>query len=131
MRIRPDPGTAAATLLVGMFALQWLAGPGGRWPQSFTPPVNNSRALPLPGSSARAALEWCRENVTIIHDVHWATACSTHAEVQRASHAEAADDSPECTLPADRASALNAARAQAEDQCLAEAVAADPGSAAR
>jgi len=116
-----------------MFALQWLAGPRARWPQAPTPPATHSQALPLPGSSARAALEWCRENVSIIHDVHWATACAAHAETQRASHAEAADDSPDCTLPAERAATLNAARAQAEDQCLAEAVLAAPavGSAAR
>jgi hypothetical protein len=35
------------------------------------------------------------------------------------------DDSPDCTLPDDRARPLNVARAKAEQQCLDDAVAGD------
>jgi hypothetical protein len=112
MRIQDHPGTAAAFLLAGMAALQG--------PLPVAPNASAERTLPLPGTSARMALEWCRENVSIIHDVHWATACATQGE----------DDSPDCTLPDDRASILNADRAQAEDQCLADAVAGDAAGAA-
>jgi hypothetical protein len=96
------------------------------------------QVLPPPGSSARSRLDWCGEQVAMIHDVHWASACELLARERQARHAaclrekpaagceaelEPPDDSPDCTLPDRRALALNQARARAEQQCIDEAAA--------
>ena len=107
MRIRDHPDTAAAFVLLAVAVLSASWGP----PAFRTP----AQMLPPEGSSARLKLEWCRENVAIVHDVYWASACS-----RRAAEGND-DDSPDCTLPDDRALPLNAARARAEQQCLDEA----------
>jgi len=123
MRSRDHADTAAAILLMGLAVLHGLLGGGGGWPPaaSFLEPV--AKPLPSLGSSARNALEWCQANVAIIHDVHWASACSVLAEEQRGQEGAEPDDSPECTLPDDRAGPLNLARARAEQQCVDEALA--------
>ena len=116
MRIR-DHDTATAILLVGVVVLSawWIA------PPRPAPPREPAREwLPPPGSRARATLEWCRENVSIVHDVYWASTCRVVAD-EAASGMEPADDSPDCTLPDDRALLLNQARSKAEQQCLEEA----------
>lgn len=140
MRIREHPAIAAAVLLAGLASAYSLLGAGGWWPQAMTPRRDAGGPLPFPGSGARMALEWCRENVSMIHDVHWANACSTHAEQQRAlqlaclraqtsaasttacgTDVQAPDDSPDCTLPDTLAQPLNLARVRAEQACLVEA----------
>ncbi len=141
MRIHEHPDTAAALLLVGIAALHALLDRSGGWPEAGLRPPSLQRSLPAPGSSARRALEWCNANVSMIHDVYWASACVVAAEEQRrrgtacllAAASERAsergceaalqtpDDSPDCTLPEDRARPLNLARAKAEEQCLEEA----------
>jgi hypothetical protein len=144
MRIRDHPGTAAAILLGGTLVLHAMLGIGGGWPSAAKPPGKAGSALPAEGSGARLALQWCREHVTIIHDVYWAAACTVQAEAEQARRAaclqaqglaaastsspcETAlaplDDSPDCTLPDARASTLNSARAAAEQQCLVDATA--------
>jgi hypothetical protein len=146
MRIRDHPGSAAAILLTGVVVLHAMLGMGGGWLSSGTPLGKNVSALPVEGSRARVALQWCREHVTIIHDVYWAAACSVYAEQEQKRrtaclHAQGSaaastdspcegalaplDDSPDCTLPDARASTLNIARAAAEQQCLVEAAAAE------
>ena len=139
MHIREHPAIAAAVLLAGLASAYSLLGAAGWWPQALTPGGNPGKALPFSGSGARIALEWCRENVGIIHDVHWANACSTHAEQQRAlqlaclraqtsaasgvacdTDREVPDDSSDCTLPDALARPLNLARAKAEQACLVE-----------
>lgn len=147
MRIRHHPHTPAALLLGGIAALYALLGGGGGVPHG--PPYRpgaqpDQRPLPAPGTNERKSLDWCRHNVGIIHDVYWASACAVLADEQRqrraactqaaaspsgagdvACHAalEPPDDSPECTLPNERALLLNTARANAEQQCLDEALA--------
>jgi len=114
MRIRdhPDTATAFVLLAIAVLAAAWRPPlPGTTAPRSLLPPE---------GSSARVKFEWCRENVSIVHDLYWASACSRVAAEQDE------DDSPECTLPDDRAGPLNAARARAEQQCLDEATAWGP-----
>ncbi|MBC5782622.1 hypothetical protein H8N03_06670 [Ramlibacter sp. USB13] len=124
MRIRHDPATAAAILLVGVAALHGLLGSRlGPAPAAVAPAAR--QALPAAGTQARTALEWCRENVAIIHDVHWASACSA------AAAAGEAEDSTECTLPDERARPLNVARASAEQQCLDDALAGTGAAPAR
>lgn len=123
MQIRHHPATTAALLLAGMAVLHALLGGSGG--ASLLHPAAQ-RPLPAPGSHAGKTLEWCRANVSIIHDVHWASACSLVAEEQRKGNpagGEAPDDSPDCTLPDQRARPLNMARAKAEQQCLEEAAA--------
>ena len=126
MRSSDHADIAAAILLMGLAVLHGLLGGGGAWPRSasFSPPVEQQ--LPSLGSSARDTLEWCRANVVIIHDVHWASACAVLAGEQLGQGGVDPDDSPECTLPDDRAGALNGARAKAEQQCLDEALAGTP-----
>ena len=122
MHIRHNPATAAAFLLGGMAVLHVLLGGSGAT-SLLRPP---QYTLPSPSSHAGKTLEWCRANVSIIHDVYWASACSVVAEEQRKRRtegAEAPDDSPDCTLPNDRALVLNKAREKAEQQCLDEATA--------
>ena len=124
MQIRHHPATTAALLLGGMAVLHALLGGSGG--AALMHRTEQRSPLPAPGSHAAKTLEWCRSNVTIIHDVHWASACSLVAEEQRKGHTagdEAADDSPDCTLPDQRALPLNMARAKAEQQCLEEAAA--------
>jgi hypothetical protein len=140
MRIREHPAIAAAVLLAGLASAYSLLGVGDGWQQAMTSRGMTGSMNPSAGSGARIALEWCRENVSMIHDVHWANACSTHAEQQRArqlaclraqtsapgavpcdADAEAPDDSPDCTLPDALAQPLNLARARAEQACLVEA----------
>ena len=140
MHIREHPAIAAAVLLAGLASAYSLIGAGNGWLQAMTARSDGSAAPPLAGGSARVALEWCRENVGMIHDVHWANACTTHAEQQSAVQAaclhgqtsagsaspcatnlEAPDDSPDCTLPDALAGPLNLARARAEQACLVEA----------
>ena len=127
MRSPDHADTAAAILLMGLAVLHGLLGGGGAWPRGAALFAPAERQLPSLGSSARNTLEWCRVNVTIIHDVHWASACAVLAEEQRAQGNADADDSAECTLPDDRAGALNLARAQAEQQCLDDALAGEGG----
>jgi hypothetical protein len=66
------------------------------------------------------ALERCLEQVTTVHDVYWAAACMQSAERAVAQGREG-DDAPDCTLPSERAGPLNAARAEADQRCMAEA----------
>lgn len=121
MHIRLRPETAAGFLLAGMAVLHGLlGGSGGASLQQRA----DGPALPSPTSKAGKTLEWCRVNVTMIHDVHWASMCSVVAEEQRRAgrpQDESPDDSPDCTLPEERARPLNVARAKAEQQCLEEA----------
>lgn len=121
MHIRHHPSTAAALLLAGIAVLNALLGAG---PSRFLMPSNSDAGMAPPalGGNARMVLERCRENVAMIHDVHWAFACMANARDAKASGADTADDSPECTLPDDRAVGLNAARSSAENQCMAEAL---------
>ena len=122
MQIRRHPATAAVILLTGMAVFHALLGGSGG--ASLLRPVQ--RPAPSPASQAGKTLDWCRGNVTIIHDVYWASACSVVAEEQRKQPkpgGEAPDASPDCTLPDDRARLLNAARAKAEQQCVEEAAA--------
>ena len=120
MHIRHRPETQAALLLAAMLVLHVLLGGSGS--SSLLRAMQH--AVPSPGSSADKELAWCRANVSIIHDVHWASACSIVAQEQRESQSsgEPADDLPDCTLPDQRALPLNMARAKADQQCLAEAV---------
>ena len=139
MRIRDHPAIAAAILLSGLASAYSLLGSAGGWLRAVAPGSNAASESPFQGSGARVALEWCRENVGIIHDVHWANACVTHAEQQRAlqvaclrgktsapgaipcdTNLRAPDDSPDCTLPDPMAQPLNLARARAEQACLVE-----------
>jgi hypothetical protein len=130
MQIRHHPATAAAILLGSMAVLHALLGGSGG--ASLLHPAE--RPLPSPATPAGKTLEWCRGNVSIIHDVYWASACSVVAEEQRKATPapnEAPDGSPDCTLPDDRARSLNLARAKADQQCVEEAAAMaqrDPGS---
>jgi hypothetical protein len=117
MRIADHPQAAAAILLAALVAVHQLLGGAGGWPRGASLHAPVHQALPAPGSSAGKTLAWCRENVAIIHDVYWASACA-------AASGEAADNSADCTLPDDRAGALNLARAKAEQQCMEEAAAA-------
>ena len=147
MRILQHPHTPAAVLLGGIAALHAVIGGGGGVPgaPARSPPATQAATahtvqLPPAGSAARKNLDWCRHNVEIVHDVYWASACSVLADEQRsrgrdclqAAHGataqarceavlQAADGSPECTLPDDRAQLLNLARSRAEQQCFDEA----------
>lgn len=140
MRLQDHPETTAAMLLVGLAALHGLLGAAGGWPQGVLLAAPAPRPLPPVGSRARKDIDWCLENVSMIHDVYWASACAVDAQEQRARriaclgpHAgdrracetglEAPDDSTDCTLPEHRARDLNTARAKAEQQCLDEAAA--------
>ena len=120
MRIRHHPATAAAMLLAGVAALDGTPGSGGA-PVAPTVVAPVRQSLPAPGTQARSALEWCRENVATIHDLYWATACAAAADVGEA------EDSTECTLPNERARPLNAARERAEQQCVDDALAGSGG----
>ena len=137
MRFRHHPHTPAAVLLAGIAALHALLGGGGGAPwaalqRASRPPA--AQALPAPGSSERKVFDECRHNVSIVHDVYWASACTVladeHRQLRSACMAargspdlvcpallDAIDDSPECTLPDARAFALNAARTAAENRC--------------
>ena len=140
MRIRDHPETAAAILLVGLAALHALLDVAGGWPEGVLLALPVPHRLPAVGSSARKDMDWCLQNVTMVHDVYWASACAVDAEQQRARRTaclarrpaneracdtglEPPDDSSDCTLPDNRARDLNAARAKAEQQCLDEAAA--------
>ena len=144
MHLRDHPAIAAALLLACSAAHYAALDHARTWSRAAALPVPGRHVLPAPGTSARRALEWCRENVASIHDEYWASACSVVAAEQRqrrlacaespagssrpadpvcAADAPAPDDSPECTLPDERAKPLNLAREQAEDNCLAEALA--------
>jgi len=125
MRIRDHPATAAAAiLLAGLAALPGLLG-GRGWPRPASVIAPARPHLPAPGTRARERLEWCRENVAMIHDVYWAAACAAAASPANP------DDSPECTLPNERARPLNAARAKAEQKCLDDALAGVGGAPVR
>jgi hypothetical protein len=123
MQIRHHPAMTAAILLGGMAVLHaLLGGSGGASLLGAREPL----PLPSPASQAGKTLDWCRGNVSIIHDVYWASACSVVAEQQRQQlreGGETPDGSPDCTLPDDRARPLNLARAKAEQQCVEEAAA--------
>jgi hypothetical protein len=138
MRVRDRPETLAAMLLVGLAALNALIGAAGGAPRLGTPVAAAPQPLPALGSSARKDMDWCLRNVSIVHDVYWASACAVDAQQQRARRAacllahpagdascgtglEPPDDSSDCTLPDARARDLNAARARAEQQCFDEA----------
>ena len=111
MHVRLNATTSTAILLASVAAINaWNGSIGGRHDASSQPYATLS-------SNGRIVLESCRQNVTIIHDVHWAAACMGNAE----------DDSPECTLPEDRAAALNTARSAAENVCMVEATATGRG----
>ena len=104
MQIRAHSGAAAVLLLLAVAVLLAVSG-----------------SLPHRASlsgTQRAKVEWCLDNVSMIHDVHWAAACAKLAEETQG------DDSPDCTLPDDRARPLNAARGKEEQQCFDEASAA-------
>lgn len=136
MRITQHPETAAALLLVGLAVLDAGVGAWREGPAHGLAPAVSRQALPPPGSTARNRLDWCGEQVAMIHDVYWASACELVAREQQARRAaclrepsgaecEATpappDDSADCTLPELRALALNQARAKAEQQCIDEA----------
>ncbi|MEJ8837234.1 hypothetical protein [Ramlibacter sp. AN1133] len=140
MRLRNHPEITAAILLVGLAALHALLGAAGGWPQGALLAAPLPRPLPPVGSSARKDMDWCLQNVTMIHDVYWASACTVAAGEQRARRVaclahppgngrscdaglEPPDDSSDCTLPDSRARDLNAARARAEQQCFDQAAA--------
>ena len=124
MRIRDHPTTAAAILLAGTVALPGLLG-HHHWPAPTPAAAPVQQLLPAPGTRVRTALEWCRENVAIIHDVYWASACAVAAK------AGEGEDSTDCTLSYERARPLNAARAVAEERCVDEAVTSARGEAGR
>jgi hypothetical protein len=105
MHIRVVATTTAAMLLGSVVVLDTLSGA----PPAAAATEAGMAALPA-GSRGRIALDHCRQNVGMIHDVHWAAACAARAD----------DDSPDCSLPPAQADPLNAARASAEAQCLAE-----------
>ena len=138
MRLANHPQATAAVLLVGLAALHALLGAAGGGPQGALRATAAPHPLPPVGSSRRKDLDWCLQNVSIIHDVYWASACAVAAREQRARRnaclarrtgaegacameAEPPDDSTDCTLPEQRAGELNAARARAEQQCLEDA----------
>lgn len=144
MHLRDHPGTAAAILLACSAAHYAALDLMRSWPRAAALSTPVHTVLPAPGTSARRAFDWCRENVANIHDEYWASACSVVAAEQRqrrltcavplagasgppdpvcAPDASAPDDSPDCTLPDERAQPLNLARTEAEDNCLADAVA--------
>ena len=110
MRVPGRPEAAAAMLLGGIAVLHASMDLTVRRTQELA--ATAPRPLPAAGSSARKNLEWCLRNVGIVHDVYWASACV----------GQSPDDSPDCTLPDKRALPLNTARAQAEQQCLDEAL---------
>lgn len=113
MRMHLRPTTQAALLLVGLAMLNAVTT---RRPAQDTPVVAQTHGpVALLATDGRMALRRCREHVAIIHDVHWAAACMGNLP----------DDSPECTLPDERAAPLNLARAKAEERCVHEARAAD------
>ena len=145
MRTMDPSEAAAAVLLAGIAAVHALLGGTGPWPRGAALQASVPQPLPAPGSSARKAFEWCTDNVSIIHDVYWASACMVAADEQRRRRTACLeargasggrggdppcdavptppDDSPDCTLPEHLALVLNKARAKAEQQCLEEAVA--------
>lgn len=137
MRLPNRPESTAALLLAAIAVLHAFIGIATGRPHGATASAAVARALPAAGSSARKSLEWCLQNVSMVHDVYWASACASEAEARRARRAacaacddddsDAPDDSPDCTLPNARAGVLNAARARAEQQCLDEAAAASGG----
>jgi hypothetical protein len=121
MRIQQHTQAAAAILLVGVLALfARLADRPGQEPLAATAPPT----LPPPGSNARASFDSCLQNVGVIHDLYWASACSVVAAEKRRRGAfdlQDEDDSPDCMLPQERARRLNEARAAAEQECRDEA----------
>ena len=141
MHLRDHP-SAAAGILLACIAAHYAAFDHARvWPRAapLLAPVHDT--LPPAGAAARRTFEWCRENVATIHDMYWAGTCSVVAAEQRrrrlacgageastadplcAPNAPAPDDSPDCTLPDERALALNAGREKAEQKCLDDALA--------
>jgi hypothetical protein len=122
MRVLDRPERAAAMLLGGIAVLNAFMDVATGRPQRVSGAAPMARVLPVAGSTARKTMDWCLENVTMIHDVYWASACATEAKEQRAPGGEPPDDSPDCTLPEGRARVLNAARAEAEQQCVDEAL---------
>ena len=129
MRLRFNADRTAAILPMGACVLAlFVVAAAARRDTSSPPPVRSAAASLSNG--ARSVLEQCQENVWMIHDVHWAAACSANAEeeMRKRSSApsfDAPDDSPDCMLPMSRAATLNAARTAAEDMCMDEAAAAD------
>ncbi|MBK6005603.1 hypothetical protein JJB11_05815 [Ramlibacter ginsenosidimutans] len=144
MHLRDHPGTAAAILLACIAAHYAALDHARTWWRAAALPAPVRHVLPAPGTSARRAFDWCRENAANIHDEYWASACAVVAAEQRqrrlactappagssrpadpvcAADAPAPDDSPDCTLPDERAKPLNLARDEAEDNCLSEALA--------
>ena len=121
MRIRQHAQAAAAILLVGGLALfVRLADRPAHTPLS----ASAHPRLPPPGSTARASFDSCLQNVAVIHDLYWASACSVVAAEKRrrgARDVQEEDDSPDCMLPEDRARRLNEARAAAEEECREDA----------
>lgn len=89
---------------------------------------------PTAAASRRVALGRCLEHAQLVHDLQWASACMQVAEQQRAALAQCVqsaqlaagqcdsrlpvDDAAECTLPHERAAALNATLDAAEDRCV-------------
>ena len=82
------------------------------------------RFAPAPATIARAdTLEDCYKAARMFYDVKWAAACM----VQPAhSPPEAADGHPECDLPDDKASVVNAWLNEAEKRCRVEVRASNP-----
>jgi hypothetical protein len=104
--------TQAGLLLAGLALLDAVTG---RWPAVVPPQAAQEPGrIAMLAPDGRIALQHCRAHVAIIHDVHWAAACLGNPR----------DDSPECTLPDERAAPLNLARARAEERCFHEASAA-------
>ena len=135
---------SAATLLAGVAILCQLAllNPAGGWLRMNTdstgPEARNT------GAATSPILEQCMHAATLLHDIHWASACMVVAEKAEASHAGCLrdplvmgnpklgeahcekqhprqDDSPECTLPLDRAASLNTLLKESESRCFSEA----------
>jgi hypothetical protein len=97
---RGSAATALALLLAAVLAALLADGPAPR-----------TSSVPDPMALAPGAVQGvmpCLYHVTIIHDVHWAAACTTN---------EPPDNGPDCTLPPMRAAVLNAAQREAEASC--------------
>src|SRR5687768_9786035 len=83
MHIRRN-ATIAVAIVLGAVAVL-VVGSGVRSVLS----ARQTASVPAAISSAgRSALAHCRDNVAIIHDVHWAAACMANAKQEEAKRTE-------------------------------------------